>query len=539
MKVCVPLYFQGDGSQYQSYPLFWPELFHVRAPLLNKVTQLSQQNLRQSLEGSLKEPRLEKFTRITFCPDLREHFLHLKFEYERRTAQVRLLFVIFEALGQRVAYTPSLRHLWFPLKETPTLEEQAAEAVRLHLRQLKREGAEIEPESLAGAQRGWVHFAALDIDPPGVSEPPAPKSLFALLGGAPTRSGAEELAQCGRNLERRLQETPEVFLGRRRELDEIALWRSSSQRSGLLLVGARLVGKSALIRAHVSQRLEQERLHKLSKKKKRDRSSTFSLSPGRLISGMSYVGQWENRFLSILKHCRKRDHVLVFDDLLGLLTAGVTSDSSLNAAQLLKSFLDRSEIRVIGEITPEAYQILRQRDRALADHFQVLYLDPPEPAQNRNIALAAARSAEETQECTFSLEAIHQALQIGDRYLSDASHPGKVARLLQQVAAHFRKQHVGGSEMLHWFAEHSGMSLQLLDDRTTLDGAAVTERIRQQLVGQDAAVHCCAELVALTKARLQSPHRPLGSLLFIGPTGVSKPNAPRRWPTPSSAVRNA
>lgn len=522
MKVCVPLYFQGDGSQYQSYPLFWPELFHVRAPLLNKVTQLSQQNLRQSLEGSLKEPRLEKFTRITFCPDLREHFLHLKFEYERRTAQVRLLFVTFEALGQRVAYTPSLRHLWFPLKETPTLEEQAAEAVRLHLRQLKREGSEIEPESLAGAQRGWVHFAALDIDPPGVSEPPAPKSLFALLGGAPTRSGAEELAQCGRNLERRMQETPEVFLGRRRELDEIALWRSSSQRSGLLLVGARLVGKSALIRAHVSQRLEQERLHKLSKKKKRDRSSTFSLSPGRLISGMSYVGQWENRFLSILKHCRKRDHVLVFDDLLGLLTAGVTSDSSLNAAQLLKSFLDRSEIRVIGEITPEAYQILRQRDRALADHFQVLYLDPPEPAQNRNIALAAARSAEETQECTFSLEAIHQALQIGDRYLSDASHPGKVARLLQQVAAHFRKQHVGGSEMLHWFAEHSGMSLQLLDDRTTLDGAAVTERIRQQLVGQDAAVHCCAELVALTKARLQSPHRPLGSLLFIGPTGVGK-----------------
>lgn len=284
MKVCVPLYFQGSGSEYESCPLFWPELFQVRAPLLNKVTQLSQQNLRQSLEGSLKEPRLEKFTRISFCPDLREHFLHLKFEHERRTAQVRLLFVTFEALGQRVAYTPSLRHLWFHLSETATLEEQAAEAVRLHLRQLKREGSEIEPESLSQAQRGWVHFATLDIDPPGISEPPVPQSLFALLGGAPNRSGAEELAQCGRNLERRMEEAPEVFLGRNRELAEIALWRSSSPRTGLLLVGSRLVGKSALIRAHVSQRLDQERLQRLTKKKKLNRSGTFLLSPGRLIS---------------------------------------------------------------------------------------------------------------------------------------------------------------------------------------------------------------------------------------------------------------
>lgn len=520
MKICVPLYLQGGSSQYVSFPLFWPDLFSVQAPLLDKVVRLSQQNLRQTLENSRKDPRLDVFTRTTFCPDLREHFLHLKFEYERRTAQVRLLFVTFEALGQRVAYTPSLPNLWFHLQDTPSLEEQAAEAVRLHLRQLKREGAVIEIEELNQAQRGWVHFATLEVDTPGLSEPPAPQSLFALLGGAPTRSGAEELAQCGRNLERRLEEAPEIFLGRQRELAEIALWRSSSPRGGLLLVGARLVGKSALIRAHVSQRLQAE--SESQKKNKRKRSNTYQLSPGRLVSGMSYVGQWENRFLNILKHCRKRDHVLVFDDLLGLLTAGVSSDSSLNAAQLLKSFLDRSEIRVIGEITPEAYQILRQRDRALADHFQVLFLDPPEPGQNRSIALAAARAAEESQECVFSLEAVHQALQIGDRYLSDASHPGKVARLLQQVAAHYRKQSVGGDELLRWFAEHSGMSLQLLDDRTTLEAESVAEKLREQLVGQDEAVNSCAELVGLTKARLQSPARPLGSLLFIGPTGVGK-----------------
>lgn len=516
MKVCIPLYLQGDSnpSSYQAFPLFWPQYFQVRAPLLQKVEQLSQQALRQGLEESRRAARLEDFTRLTFCPDLREHFLHLKFEYERRTAAVRLLFVTFQALGHQVAYTPSLPDLWFPLRPSEPLEGQAAEALRLHLKRQKREGAEIEPESLNVAQRAWVHPCVLEIDPPGVSEPPVAKSLFALLGGAPNRSGAQELAQCGRNLERRLEEMPEVFLGRSQELQEMARWRSDAKRSGLLLVGPRLVGKSALIRAHVDQR------RKDSPKKKLP--GTWLLSPGRLISGMSYLGQWENRLLSILKHCRKRDHVLVFDDLLGLLTAGVTSDSSMSAAQLLKSFLDRSELRVIGEITHEAYQLLRQRNRPLADHFQVLFLDPPEPALNRNIALAAARAAEESQECRFSLEAIHQALQIGDRYLTDASHPGKVARLLQQVAAHYRKQTLGGPELLHWFAEHSGMSLELLDDRATLEGHQIGDKIRQHLVGQKEAVDCCVEVVERTKARLQSPHRPLGSLLFIGPTGVGK-----------------
>jgi ATP-dependent Clp protease ATP-binding subunit ClpC len=523
VKVCVPIYLQNRGQDgYQAFPLFWPGLFEVRAPLLNKVLQLTQQSLRQNLEEARKEPRLEKFSRLTYCPDLREHFLTLKFEFEKRTANLRLLFVTFQALGQRVAYTPTFTDLWFHLQDGYELEEQANQAVRLHLRQMKRDGSEVDPESLSVGQRAWIQFTTLEIDAPGVTEPPSPKSLLALLGGAPTRSGAEELAQCGRNLERRLQEMPEDFLGRARELEQIALWRASCPRGGLLLVGPRLVGKSALIRAHVSQRLEQERIQPPSKKKWAARSGTYQLSPGRLISGMSYLGQWENRFLNILKHCRKRDHVLVFDDLLGLLTAGVSRDSALNAAQLLKSFLDRHEVRVIGEMTPEAYQILRQRDRALADHFQVLFVEAPEPSLNRNIALAAARATEESQDCTFSLEAIHQALQIGDRYLSDASHPGKVCRLLQQVGAHYRKQPVGAPELLGWFAEYSGMSLDLLDDRALLEAQTIGDKIRQQLVGQDEAVRCCVELVALTKARLQSPNRPLGSLLFIGPTGVGK-----------------
>ncbi|MBT9586156.1 ATP-dependent Clp protease ATP-binding subunit [bacterium] len=525
MKVRIPIYMQGstDPPKYLARPLFWPDKWYVESPLLQKVIQLAQQTTSQSLEEARRDARLEELTRLTFCPDLREHFLQIRFEFEKRTAQVRLLLVSFTALGQSIVYSPTLSDLWFPFKDGP-MEMQAAEALRQLLRQQKRDGLEVDPDKLSVSGRAWIHYYESDLAAPGVVSPPAKKSLLALLGAAPTRSGAEELAQVGRDLQRRTRESPEVFLGRERELAELASWNQQETRTGILIVGPRLVGKSALIRAHVARLQQARALAETTRQRKTQkmRRGTWLLSPGRLISGMSYLGQWENRLLNILRHCRKHDHVVVFDDMLGLLTAGVSRDSSLNVAQLLKSFLDRGDLRVLAEITPEAYQILRERDQALADHFQVIFLEEPTPQLTRSIALTAARAAEESQACTFSLEAVHNAVQIGDRYLTDCSHPGKVARLIFQVAAHHRQQGVGGGEILQWFSQHSGMSLQLLDSRTPLESRQILEGLRQHMVGQDEAVDCCLQVVHMTKARIQLPNRPLASLLFIGPTGVGK-----------------
>jgi ATP-dependent Clp protease ATP-binding subunit ClpA len=523
MKIRIPIYLQGssDPPLYTARLLFWPDKWRVESPLLQKVIQLAQQTARQSLEESRRQPRLDELNRLTYCPELREHFLQVRFEFEKRTAQVRLLLVSFLALGQHIAYSPTVPDLWFPLQEGP-LEAQTAEAVRQVLRKQKRDGLEVDPDQLSVSGRAWIHYYESDLAAPGVVAPEAKKSLLAMLGAAPNRSGAEELAQVGRDLLRRVRENPEVFLGREQERAELAAWNTQSVRTGLLIVGPRLVGKSALIRAHVADQLQALHSSAGGRPKKGQRRGAWLLSPGRLISGMSYLGQWENRLLSILRHCRKHDHVVVFDDMLGLLTAGMSRDSSLNVAQLVKSFLDRGDLRVLAEMTPEAYQILRERDRALADHFQVLFLEETEVRLTRNIALSAARAAEESQACSFSLEAVHSATLVGERYLTDSHHPGKVARLIQQVAAHYRQQSIGGREILEWFSHHSGMTLQLLDARTPLNSAQVLDSLRQQMVGQDAAVDCCLQVVEMTKARIQLPDRPLASLLFIGPTGVGK-----------------
>jgi len=122
----------------------------------------------------------------------------------------------------------------------------------------------------------------------------------------------------------------------------------------VLLVGPRQVGKTALLHEFVYRRVAARG------SAFRDRDNVWLLAPARLISGMSYVGQWENRLLAILKEARRRRHVLYFDDLLGLFLAGHSSGSTLSVADVLQAVLERRDVQVVGEITPEALRVLRE-----------------------------------------------------------------------------------------------------------------------------------------------------------------------------------
>src|SRR5262249_47785614 len=152
-------------------------------------------------------------------------------------------------------------------------------------------------------------------------------------------------------------------------------------RRPVLLVGPRLVGKTAIIHEYV-YRAAAEKASKFS-----SRQNVWLLSPQRLISGMSYVGQWENRLLAILKEAKKRQYVLYFDDLLGLFYAGLSRDAHLSAAQVLKPYVERRDFRMLAEITPEALRVFQEKDRGFADLFQVLPVKEPGEDETRRMAI--------------------------------------------------------------------------------------------------------------------------------------------------------
>jgi ATP-dependent Clp protease ATP-binding subunit ClpC len=305
-------------------------------------------------------------------------------------------------------------------------------------------------------------------------------------------------------------------VGRDREVDRLGRLLAGADHRPLAIVGPRLVGKTTVLHECVRRRVARRG------KPYAARHNVWLLSPGRLISGMMYVGQWEGRMQAILRTARKRKHVLYFDDFLGLYEAGISRDAKLSVADLLKPFILRREVRVLAEMTPEAWQALQDRDRGLADQFHVLPIDAMSEEQTREIMLEVHRELENTHRSKFDLETLPTIMQLNRSYVRDAAFPGKAAAFSRQLAQKYAAAPITRADVYQEFHVRTGLALGLLDQRYRLDRTEVVRQLRQKVVGQTEAVEAAADVVAVAKARLNDPARPLATYLFLGPTGVGK-----------------
>ena len=315
---------------------------------------------------------------------------------------------------------------------------------------------------------------------------------------------------------------------REAEVNELTRLLGGSDNQPVVLTGKRLVGKSAIIHEFVRQRMDRRRssettLHAGPRGSIADLSGdVWLISPQRLISGMSYVGQWEARLLAILKEAKRKHHTLYFDDLVGLFSAGQSSASSLSVADVLKPYIERQDIRVIAETTPEALRVLQELDRSFVDLFKVIPVREPTEHENLLTLLGYRRMLEQQRRCNFHLEVLPSVIDLTRRYMSDAAFPGKAAMFLQTLAAKHKESDVTRADTLSEFSERSGLNVRFLDERVELNHEEVVEALSREVVGQRTAVAACADAVTIAKARLNDPVRPIASFLFLGPTGVGK-----------------
>lgn len=510
MKFEIPvLVSQAKGVEpdYTVRPLFHEEP-SVSGKLLERVLAKLGSAVRKQLNNLSESARLDALSDFSLCPNYYDKSFQLSFQHKKRTVSGRFLVVVLPELEPRVAFCPHLPSLWFQVDRGENLKARAIEVFDEYFSRGRGAGLSKEHQ-----EHHWVTEVPVSFKVP--TRPPKPKKEedMMILGGPPVQPGWLELERVGRCLDDDHPHDLARCLCRNEEADRLQRAMQQTARAPQLVVGQRKVGKTSLIhemvRRHCEKKAQPQRRHWL-------------LSPQRLISGMVYVGQWESRLLAILKHAEEKDLILIFDDLLGLFSAGISRDSNLSVADVLKPYLQRGQVRVLAEATQESLSILRERSRGFADLFTVTRLRETTEKETLEIALEEMREGERLHSCEFDLEALSTSIDLQRRYVKDSVFPGKSAVFLRKVAARCRGEAVTRQSILDYFHAVSGMSLQLLDDQVKLSREDVLKTLSGQVMGQTLAVEAAADAVMMSKARLCDPGRPLASLLFVGPTGVGK-----------------
>lgn len=305
------------------------------------------------------------------------------------------------------------------------------------------------------------------------------------------------------------------------------LMKLTQERAHVLVVGEAGSGKSTVI-ADAARR--QARLEVASGDDEDDRSlrswRCWRGGAARIIAGMQYFGQWEERCEEFIKSLAKLEGIFCVENLLELLRVGGAEPASSVAAFLLP-YLQRGELRMVAEATPTELEACRRLMPALLDVFQIIHLSPMNDGEARAVLDRVAHASATASRLEFAPGVTAMVQRLFRRFQPYAAFPGPastfIRRLAEQAARRPQDQRgISQGEVLRQFARQTGLPEKLLRDDLPLPLEEVRQSLAASVIGQERAVAAAAGVITGIKAGMTDPGRPQGVLLFCGPTGVGK-----------------
>ncbi|NMO16578.1 ATP-dependent Clp protease ATP-binding subunit [Pyxidicoccus fallax] len=297
------------------------------------------------------------------------------------------------------------------------------------------------------------------------------------------------------------------------EVARLAEAVTSSTRASVLLVGPPSVGKTALVHELV-QRAEtaDSPLHGLE---------VYSTSGGRIMAGMRYLGQWQQRVQRMVEELRRRRAVLHLDSLSELLSLG-GGDTGLDVARHLLPSLESGEVALVVEATAEDVARAERTHGAFLQALRHMAVPPLPPVAARAAVQQASQRVARARKVRFTPDALDRAAELTERF-GDGPPPGGAVALLRAASTQPSDAgEVDAGGVTRAFCTRTGYPRELVDPAVRLDPEALLERFRERIVGQDEATLLLRNLIVTLKTGLADPSRPLGAFLLLGPTGVGK-----------------
>ena len=352
LQISLPVYvkvLKGDSkkkSAYRAQLLFYRDHASENVVLQRAMTKLSR-TMRKLFTALGKEWNQRSMVNMSFNPaGLQQTSAAFDFTLKSRYWRCKYFFVTFPSFGRNIAFCPDIPDLWFEY-ERDELASRAAEVYEAYFRELysrDEDRVQSTPPTLFNADsKRWITWIDVRANIDQISEDENAKKMMALWTNSSV-NGEGELDRVGRCLDWQYPDDLDRSFCRDEEADLLQRLMEMPDRRPVMLVGDSLCGKTALVHEVVSRRVEsrQQRTETTEQKVDKSRDNVWLLAPQRLISGMSYVGQWEERVHAILKSANKKNLTLYFDDPIGLFRAGKSSCSNLCVADLLAKATARS-----------------------------------------------------------------------------------------------------------------------------------------------------------------------------------------------------
>lgn len=314
------------------------------------------------------------------------------------------------------------------------------------------------------------------------------------------------------------------LIGREKELERTIQVLCRRRKNNPLLVGESGVGKTAIAEG-LAWRIEQGDVPEVMAG-----CTLYSLDIGSLLAGTKYRGDFEKRFKSLLKQLEQdKNSILFIDEIHTIIGAGAASGGQVDAANLIKPLLSGGKIRVIGSTTYQEFSNIFEKDRALARRFQKIDITEPSLEETVQIINGLKTKYEAHHDVRYTAKAIRAAVELSVKYINDRHLPDKAIDVIDEAGARSRlmpvskrKKTVNVSDIESVVARIARIPEKTVSatDRDVLRN--LNARLKMLVFGQDQSIEVLTEAIKMSRAGLGQDHKPVGSFLFAGPTGVGK-----------------
>ncbi|HAD8164846.1 TPA_asm: ATP-dependent Clp protease ATP-binding subunit ClpA [Salmonella enterica] len=349
------------------------------------------------------------------------------------------------------------------------------------------------------------------------------------LGNQPTgdeQAGGEERME---NFTTNLNQLARVggidpLIGREKELERAIQVLCRRRKNNPLLVGESGVGKTAIAEG-LAWRIVQGDVPEVMAD-----CTIYSLDIGSLLAGTKYRGDFEKRFKALLKQLEQDTNSILFiDEIHTIIGAGAASGGQVDAANLIKPLLSSGKIRVIGSTTYQEFSNIFEKDRALARRFQKIDITEPSVEETVQIINGLKPKYEAHHDVRYTAKAVRAAVELAVKYINDRHLPDKAIDVIDEAGARARLMPVSKRKKTVNVADIESVVARIAripeksvsqSDRDTLKNLG--DRLKMLVFGQDNAIEALTEAIKMSRAGLGHEHKPVGSFLFAGPTGVGK-----------------